>query len=154
MEQEIWKEIPIAPGFYASTLGRIKNSDGIILNGSDNGSGYIQVSLKRYKVHKRARLVAMTFIDNPMNKPIVDHINTVRTDDRVSNLRWVTNKENLNNPITRERIRQIGKLNFTGEKNPMYNRHHTQESREKMSNSRKGKHRIYDNEECTKWHMG
>ena len=56
---------------------------------------------KRFRV---ARLVAETFIPNPYNKPEVDHINTIRTDDRVENLRWVTRSENMNNPITKTRI--------------------------------------------------
>lgn len=69
--------------------------------------GYEIVSLskdgKTYtrKVH---RLVAEAFIPNPENKPCIDHINTVKTDNRVENLRWVTYAENMNNSITREKM--------------------------------------------------
>lgn len=59
--------------------------------------GYLQVGLyksgkcKYYRVH---RLVAVAFLDNPTNKPMVNHKNSVRDDNRVCNLEWVTCQEN------------------------------------------------------------
>jgi hypothetical protein len=60
-------------------------------------AGYLIVSLsKESKVrsHKVHRLVAQTFLDNPENKSMVDHIDEDKTNNRVDNLRWCTGKEN------------------------------------------------------------
>ena len=66
---------------------------------------YYVLCVKGSRVTVKAhRLVAMTFLSNPEGKPAIDHINGIRTDNRVGNLRWVTNRENVNNPITRERL--------------------------------------------------
>lgn len=68
-----------------------------------NGQGYLMVGIDGVlkRVH---RIVAETFIPNPEFKPCIDHINTVRTDNRVENLRWVTQRENCNNPLSRKNM--------------------------------------------------
>lgn len=93
------------------TLGVLVREDGMVFNiirggypvtyawtkGSLRGTtGYRRVVVKgkHYKVH---RLVAEAFIPNPENKPTVDHINRVRDDNRVQNLRWATHKEQAEN---------------------------------------------------------
>ena len=58
------------------------------------------------KIH---RLVAEAFIPNPENKPYVDHIDTNRTNNDVTNLRWVTQEENMRNEQTLENIRNARK---------------------------------------------
>lgn len=103
---EIWKDIEEYKGLYqVSNLGRvrsIRNGKEKILKPFDN-HGYLRVQLYKDGVRKKEtvhRLVAKTFIPNPENKPYVDHINTIREDNKVENLRWVTHEENINNPLT------------------------------------------------------
>ena len=70
-----------------------------ILKESTQTKGYLQVSLSGIKYLKH-RLVALQWIDNPDNLPFVDHINGVKTDNRLDNLRWVTHLQNSNNNHT------------------------------------------------------
>lgn len=103
--QEIWKDVIGYEGIYQiSNFGNVKSLNYRDLNIESlmkptlNTHGYLTVCLsnrvnlkKRFQVH---RLVAMAFIDNPKNKPEVNHKNGVRKDNIVSNLEWVTRSEN------------------------------------------------------------
>ena len=100
-----------------------KNRNGII-KGSITSQGYHRINvsingkLTNAPVH---RLIAETFIDNPDDKPYVDHLNAKRADNRVENLRWVTHSENMRNPnytkVLRKRSKEIAKNNYMGKAN-------------------------------------
>ena len=112
--KEIWKPTYVFPDMYlVSNTGKLFSvKSNRILKPKLTKFGYYAYTLmyNNEKHHIFAhRLVAMAFIPNPLNKPEVDHINTIKTDNNVSNLRWVTKSENARNPITYAHSSEIGR---------------------------------------------
>ena len=123
MEIELWKDIKGYEGLYQiSSFGNVKSVERTLFrkNGSPfyvrerilrpiyDRHGYPYVFLTNIKNPKRFfihRLVAINFIPNPNGKPDVDHIDGNPSNPKLSNLRWVTSKENHLNPITVERVK-------------------------------------------------
>lgn len=138
-ELEEWKPIDGFPQYYISNYGRVKSMNyykrkfPIIMKTQFDIGGYEVIKLRNNERKTRTlrinRLVAKAFIPNPENKPHVDHINTIRTDNRSINLRWCTDRENKNNPLTikkrktsikiLESIRNAGKISIQRIKKPV-----------------------------------
>ena len=68
--------------------------------------GYIRVYLNQ-KSYSKHRLIALQWLPNPDGLPCIDHLNHVRTDNRLENLRWCTNEENANNNGTTWKGRKV-----------------------------------------------
>lgn len=125
INDEIWKICFNHPNYSCSNLGRFKsNITGRILNQYINKKGYACVVLTdEPKIHKKYnahRLIALTFmpIEDSDNK-VVNHINEIKTDNRICNLEWLTNKENLNYSDTGKKIAEKlskGKINVYNSK--------------------------------------
>lgn len=90
--------------YQVSTLGRVKNSKtGNILKATLNKNGYLYVRLGRGRNVAVHRMVAEAFKPNPHNYPTVDHINRIRTDNRLENLRWAPMKLQCKNSDNKNR---------------------------------------------------
>lgn len=141
MEQ--WRDVPGYEGVYQISIdtkeGKCRR---LYKNGNVKVLNYINKANKRYywnlwshnsyTCYQAAKWIALTFpelIENDYFEGAdIDHKDTDRLNNQPSNLRWVTRKENQNNPLTREHLKGIC---------PFKGKHHTEESKRKTSESLK-----------------
>ena len=100
-------------GVSRSKDNRYNNKQWILKQYEDK-NGYMYVTLqkdKKRKTIKVHRLVAEHFIENENNYPCVNHIDSNRKNNDVSNLEWVTHKQNMEHAVKNHRFDNMAKLN-------------------------------------------
>lgn len=134
--EEEWKEIPQWEGYYmVSSFGRVKSLERKLkcLNGvriakgrlmaiRKDRKGYLRVMLSKDSKSKNCqvhRLVGITFLGNPFNKPRINHLKGVKHDNRVSELEWATASED-----ELHSYRVLGKVNSRSTLGKLGSLHH------------------------------
>lgn len=146
---EIWKDIKGYEGLYqVSNFGRIRSLDrwrnsgtggyfqtGKILKTKEDVNGYLRVSLLKngkYQKMNVHRLIAIAFIPNENNFPIINHKDGNKLNNNISNLEWCTYSYNSKHAYDNElREKVYGKDHWN------YGRKVSEETREKLRKSAK-----------------
>jgi len=113
-----YKTIPEFPNYEINKCGQIRNkTNGKIKSQYPSNGGYYFVTLhkenKGGKPRRVHRLLAQAFIDNPENKPCINHIDGCKGNYEMSNLEWCTTAENA------KHAKETGLTNNTGTRNGM-----------------------------------
>lgn len=91
--------IPDFEGYFATREGLIvstrRSEGGKILSYTVTKAGYIRIHFGFHKPVFAHRLIAMTFIPNPDDRPQVNHIDGNKANNHVDNLEWVTAQQNV-----------------------------------------------------------
>ena len=97
--------IPNNPDYEITKCGEVRNKiTNTMSRGTIDKLGYVTINFKTLKPKQVHQLIALTFIPNPNDKKMVDHIDRNPSNNSIDNLRWVTHQENMWNresqPIT------------------------------------------------------
>ena len=98
---EIYKKIDDYDNYEISNMGNVRNIvTGKVLKQCKNDMGYLSVTLSKNCIRKTFlihRLIGFAFIPNHDNLPYIDHIDRIKTNNSILNLRWVSRSNNLRN---------------------------------------------------------
>ena len=117
----IWKDVEGFEGLYrVSSEGVListprQGAKGGVVKGYPTRQGYMEYCLHKNNKVKRVcvhRVLAKHFIQNPENKPFVNHIDGNKSNNNIENLEWVTRQENVEHAV------RTGLLNNKGENHP------------------------------------
>lgn len=138
--KEVWKPVKGFENKYlVSNLGRFfslyKNA---IMKMQQDKDGYLLICLNN-KTRRAHRIVADTFIDNTENYSQINHINGVKSDNRVENLEWCNQSYNM-----KHRFEKLGVVPYNKGK------HMSTKQRKYLSRLKKGKNRLGKNSNAKK----
>jgi hypothetical protein len=99
LKQEIWKKL-YETKFFISSMGRLKNSKGEIISCKTNRTGYLCYNVRVGRIRSKYKLihkmVAEHFIEKSPDKTVIRHLDDNKLNNRVSNLCYGTQQQNIN----------------------------------------------------------
>jgi hypothetical protein len=122
LPKEIWCYLPNSQNKYEiSSFGRVRSKNGILKLRSKRDkylyfTTCINNKIKHCNIH---RAVALTFIPNPKNRPCVNHLDFDRGNNKIENLEWVTNRENVDHAKMNGRYKNLKFPHYVGSDHPM-----------------------------------
>jgi hypothetical protein len=104
-----WREYPECTKYMVSNTGQVKHKrmKNVLAGSMVNGYKFVGIKNENGVQLNRLvhRMVAMTFLENPLGLPVVDHLDTDPLNNRVGNLRWCSYKDNMNNELTLQNLK-------------------------------------------------